>query len=227
MQFGGIMKGKLIVVEGLDGSGKSTQLNILKNRLSDEGKPVTQIKLPNYEDKSSELVKMYLGGRFGNNPDSVNAFAASSFYAVDRFVSYNCFWKEDYLSGKIILADRYTTSNAYHQLTKIDKEDYDSFLSWLEDYEYNKLGIPSPDCVIYLDMPVEVSQKLMTGRYNGNESKKDIHEINTDYLSQCRITADYSCRKLGWKRICCAENNKVKSIEAISNEIFEYIKTVL
>lgn len=221
------MKGKLIVIEGLDGSGKSTQLEILKNRLCDEGKSVRQIKLPNYEDKSCELVKMYLGGRFGTDPDSVNAYAASSFYAVDRYVSYNCYWKEDYLSGRIILADRYTTSNAYHQLTKVGKDEYDSFLSWLEDYEYNKLGIPSPDCVIYLDMPIEASQKLMTGRYNGNEEKKDIYEINTDYLSQCRITADYSCKKLGWKRISCAEDGNIKSIEDISDEIYDFVKTII
>ena len=221
------MKGKLIVIEGLDGSGKSTQLELLNKRLRDEGMTVKQIKLPNYEDKSSELVKMYLGGRFGSDPDSVNAYAASSFYAVDRYVSYNCFWKEDYLSGKIILADRYTTSNAYHQLTKVSESEYDAFLDWLEDYEYGKLGIPAPDCVIYLDMPVEASQKLMTGRYNGDEEKKDIHEINTDYLSHCRITADYSCRKLGWKRILCADGENIKSIETISDEIYEYVKTVL
>ena len=112
-------------------------------------------------------------------------------------------------------------------MTKVGKDEYDSFLSWLEDYEYNKLGIPSPDCVIYLDMPIEASQKLMTGRYNGNEEKKDIHEINTDYLSQCRITADYSCKKLGWKRISCAEDGNIKSIEDISDEIYDFVKTII
>ena len=221
------MKGKLIVIEGLDGSGKSTQLGILKSSLEKDGYEVTQIKLPNYEDKSSELVKMYLGGRFGSDPEAVNAYAASSFYAVDRFVSYNCFWKEDYLNGKIIIADRYTTSNAYHQLTKVKEENYDSFLEWLEDFEYGKLGIPAPDAVIYLDMPIEVSQKLMTQRYNGNESKKDIHEINTDYLSHCRKTADYSCDRLGWKRINCAENGSPRSIDSISSEIYSFIKLII
>lgn len=221
------MKGKLIVIEGLDGSGKSTQLSLLTERLKADNYDVRQIKLPNYDDKSCELVKMYLNGRFGTDPNAVNAYAASSFYAVDRFVSYQCYWKEDYLGGKIILADRYTTSNAYHQLTKLPEKDYDTFLEWLEDYEYLKLGIPAPDAVIYLDMPVEASQKLMTGRYTGDESKKDIHEKNTTYLDHCRITADYSCYALGWKRINCAENGEPRSIDSISDEIYSYIKSII
>lgn len=221
------MKGKLIVIEGLDGSGKSTQLNLLLNKLLNDGYPVRQIKLPNYEDKSCELVKMYLGGRFGTNPDDVNAYAASSFYAVDRYVSYSCYWRDDYLSGKLILADRYTTSNAYHQLTKVKYEDYDAFLSWLEDYEYDKLGIPAPDCVIYLDMPVEASQKLMSVRYNGDEKKKDIHEINIDYLDQCRKTADYSCSRLGWHRINCAYDGEPRNIDDISDEIYKFVKSII
>lgn len=215
--------GKLIVIEGLDGSGKSTQEALLSARLENEGYKINNIKLPNYEDDSSILVRQYLAGRFGNNPNDVNAFAASSFYAVDRYVSYNCFWKEAYMNGEIFLADRYTTSNAYHQLTKVEKKDWDYFLSWLEDYEYNKLGIPKPDSVIYLDMPVDVSQKLMTGRYKGDENKKDIHEKDTSYLSACRIAADYACKKLGWHRILCAENGEPKSPEIISDAVYNAV----
>ncbi len=221
------MKGKLIVIEGLDGSGKSTQLICLMERLVNSGKEVSRIKLPNYDDPSCELVKMYLNGRFGTEPEDVNAFAASSFYAVDRYVSYNCYWKKDYLSGKIIIADRYTTSNAYHQLTKLPEKDYDAFLEWLEDFEYGKLGIPAPDAVIYLDMPVDASQKLMSERYKGDENKKDIHEKNTSYLSQCRKTAEYSCKKLGWKRIICAENGEPRSIQSIADEIYDYILKII
>ena len=221
------MKGKLIVIEGLDGSGKSTQEKLLEEKLKKENFNVNYIKLPNYDDDACILVKQYLAGRFGSKPEDVNAYAASSFYAVDRYVSYNCYWKEKYLDGGIILADRYTTSNAYHQLTKTPRNEWDYFLSWLEDYEYTKLGIPAPDAVIYLDMPIDVSQKLMTGRYHGDESKKDIHEKNLDYLAQCRIAADYSCDKLGWIRINCAENGEALSPEVISEKVYKALIDVI
>lgn len=221
------MKGKLIVIEGLDGSGKSTQEKLLEKRLTENGKKFTYIKLPNYDDDASILVRQYLAGRFGDRPDDVNAYAASSFYAVDRYVSYNCYWKEDYLGGGLILADRYTTSNAYHQLTKAPRAEWDYFLGWLEDFEYVKLGIPKPDLVIYLDMPVNVSQKLMSSRYKGDETKKDIHEKNTDYLAHCRCAADYACEKLGWCKIVCAENGLPLSPESISDKVYKAVGGVL
>lgn len=221
------MKGKLIVIEGLDGSGKSTQEKLLEERLKSEGKDFTHIKLPNYDDDSCILVKQYLAGRFGDRPDDVNAYAASSFYAVDRYVSYNCYWKNDYLSGKIIIADRYTTSNAYHQLTKTPCGEWDSYLSWLDDFEYEKLGIPRPDAVIYLDMPVEVSQRLMTSRYEGDESKKDIHEKDSEYLLKCRSAADYVCKKQGWIRIDCARDGAPLSPEEISSAVYDSVKKFL
>ncbi len=221
------MSGKLIVIEGLDGSGKSTQEELLKKKLTDLGLNINFIKLPNYDDPACELVKMYLAGRFGKNPEDVNAYAASSFFAVDRYVSYNCYWKEKYLNGEIFLADRYTTSNAYHQLTKTDRADWDSYLEWLEDFEYNKMGIPKPDAVVYLDMPIEVSQKLMTGRYHGDESKKDIHEKNVEYLNNCRIAADYACNKLGWMRINCSENGEALPIEVISEAVFKAVSKAI
>ncbi len=224
---GGSMKGKLIVIEGLDGSGKSTQEELLRQRLSEIGVKVNFIKLPNYDDPACEPVKMYLAGRFGSKPEDVNAYAASAFFAVDRYVSYNCYWKKDYQNGEVFLADRYTTSNAYHQLTKTDKNDWDSYLEWLEDFEYNKMGIPKPDAVIYLDMPIEVSQKLMTSRYKGDESKKDIHEKNIEYLNNCRVAADYACRKLGWKRINCSENGEPLPIEKISDSVLKAVKEAL
>lgn len=219
--------GKLIVIEGLDGSGKSTQENLLRQRLADKGIEINCIKLPNYDDPACGLVKMYLTGRFGDKPSDVNAYAASTFFAVDRYVSYNCYWKEKYQNGEIFLADRYTTSNAYHQLTKTPEAEWDDYLEWLEDFEYNKMGIPKPDAVIYLDMPIEVSQKLMTGRYQGDESKKDIHEKNVEYLSNCRKAADYSCNKLGWIRIKCAENGEPLPIEVISDKVFEAVTKAL
>lgn len=219
--------GKLIVIEGLDGSGKSTQENLLRQKLAEKGIHVNSIKLPNYDDPACEPVKMYLAGRFGSNPSDVNAYAASSFFAVDRFVSYNCYWKEKYLSGEVFIADRYTTSNAYHQLTKTPESEWDTYLEWLEDFEYKKMGIPKPDSVIYLDMPIDVSQKLMSGRYHGDESKKDIHEKDVEYLNSCRKAADYSCSKLGWTRILCAENGEPLPIEKISEKVFEAVSPAL
>ena len=219
--------GKLIVIEGLDGSGKSTQIERLIERLNDKNITFKQIKLPDYESDSSAVVKMYLNGEFGKNPDDVNAYAASAFYTVDRFANYKTKWKEDYDNGVLILADRYTASNAYHQATKLPEEEWDSFFEWLSDFEYKKIGVPEPDAVIYLDMPVEISQKMMTGRYNGDENKKDIHEKNISYLNKCRVAAKHASAKLGWYLIDCSDGENPRSIESISSEIYEIIEKLL
>lgn len=214
------MEGKLIVIEGLDGSGKSTQINRLCEVMKQRGiADFKQIKLPDYENDSSVLVRMYLNGDFGKKPEDVNAYAASSFYAVDRFANFKSKWKNDYENGTIILADRYTTSNAYHQATKLDKSKWNEYFYWLEDFEYNKLGIPKPDVVIYLDMPIEISQKMMTSRYSGDESKKDIHEANTSYLSQCRIAAKAAADAMDWYVVDCSKNGEPRTIEDIGSEI--------
>ena len=217
------MKGKLIVIEGLDGSGKSTQIEYLKNKLS--GRNVHQIKLPDYDSDSSALVKMYLRGDFGKKPEDVNAYAASAFYAVDRFANYKMKWKEFYDNGEIIISDRYTTSNAYHQATKVPKDDRAEFFYWLEDFEYGLLGIPEPNAVIYLDMPIEISQKMMTERYHGDETKKDIHESNLDYLYKCREAALDAADKMGWYVVKCNNGNEPRAVESIGNEIFNIIST--
>ncbi|MBR0542235.1 MAG: deoxynucleoside kinase [Clostridia bacterium] len=218
------MANTLIVIEGLDGSGKSTQIELLKQRFTEDGVSVRQIKLPDYEDKSSTLVKMYLGGEFGKNPDDVNIYAASSFYAVDRFASYKRHWQEDYLFGTVILADRYTTSNAVHQSVKLPAQQWNTYLDWLTDYEYNKMGIPKPTCVIYLDMPVEISQRLMSKRYKGNEDKKDIHEANVEYLLKCRTAAMFAAEKFGWSVIKCSEDGEPLTIKEINNAIYKEVK---
>ncbi|MCR5485833.1 MAG: deoxynucleoside kinase [Clostridiales bacterium] len=217
------MKGRLVVIEGLDGSGKSTQMDLLEDALKKRNVPYRRIKLPDYESDSSSLVKMYLGGKFGNDPDDVNAYAASSFYAVDRVANYVCKWKSDYISGKLIIADRYTTSNAYHQMQKLPREKWDEYLRWLEDYEYEKLSIPRPDAVIYLDMPVEISQKLMSGRYNGDENKKDIHEVNVDYLKSCGKAALYAAEKLGWDIVRCSDGTNPFDIKTIGHTVFDIV----
>lgn len=211
---------KLIVLEGLDGSGKTTQTEFLRDNLIKASRPVRQIKLPNYADPSSTLVKMYLGGDFGDDPDAVNAYAASTFYAVDRYASFERFWKEDYNRGVWLLADRYTTSNAIYQMAKLPKTEWRAYLEWLEDFEYNKIGIPSPDLVLFLDMPIEVSQRLMTERYNGKELEKDVHERNVRYLESCREAAMFLCDYWGWIRIPCAENGVPFAPEEISAKVF-------
>lgn len=217
------MQGKLIVIEGLDGSGKSTQIEYLKGKLG--GESVHQIKLPDYESESSSLVKMYLRGDFGKKPEDVNAYAASAFYAVDRFANYKMKWKNFYDNGDIIISDRYTTSNAYHQATKIEKSERAEFFKWLEDFEYGLIGVPKPDAVIYLDMPIEISQRMMSERYHGDESKKDIHESNLNYLYQCREAALDAAKEMGWFVVRCNDGDEPRSIEAIGEEIFNIIST--
>lgn len=217
------MAGKLIVLEGLDGSGKSTQLLQLEQTLSESGKTTHKIKLPDYEDDSSALVRMYLGGAFGSDPQSVNAYAASAFYAVDRAANYLRKWRTRYEAGEIILADRYTTSNAYHQLQKLPRSEWDAYLTWLEDFEYDKLGVPRPDCVVYLDMPIDISQKLLLHRYSGDVGKKDIHEANVAYLRSCRTAALYAADKLGWHVIECAEGDEPRTVESIADEAAQIV----
>jgi len=219
-----MMKGTLVVIEGLDGSGKSTQVELLAKRFESENISFKQIKLPDYEDESSTLVRMYLAGEFGKKPEDVNIYAASSFYAVDRYASFKRHWSREYFDGTVILADRYTTSNAVHQTVKLPREEWESYISWLTDYEYVKMGIPKPDCVIYLDMPVEISQRLMTKRYEGDEVKKDIHEANVEYLLKCREAALFAADRLGWSVIKCSDGENPLPIAEIGEAIYEEIK---
>ena len=217
------MSGVLIAMEGLDGSGKATQTELLCRSLKGKGVPLRRISFPDYDEPSSALVKMYLNGAFGAHPQEVNAYASASFYAVDRFASFTQFWKTDYESGKTIVADRYSTSNIVYQMSKLPRAEWDSFIEWLCDYEYGKLGLPRPDCTIYLDMPPEVSQKLLSVRYHGNEQKKDIHERDTQYLRSCREGAAYAAKKLGWIVINCAEGDNAKAVEQIHSELMKQL----
>ena len=221
------MKSKIIVIEGLDGSGKATQTKILAEMLADKGYKVRKLEFPDYANPSSSLVKMYLGGDFGSNPNDVNAYAASSFYAVDRVASFLQFWKSDYEEGTVILSDRYATSNIIYQMSKVEDSQRDEFIEWQNDFEYNKLGIPKPDAVIYLDVEPEVSQKLMEKRYGGDMSKMDLHERNVKFLLDCRKSALYAAEKCNWKVINCCENGEIKSIENIAEEIKEAIFDIL
>ena len=213
------MRGKLIVIEGLDGSGKATQSKLLYERLLAEGKSVRKVSFPNYQSDSSALVKMYLAGDFGKNPEDVNAHAASVFFAVDRYASYKSDWGKFYEDGGIVIADRYTTSNAIHQCSKLPKAQWDGFVKWLFELEFQLMGIPAPDKVIYLQVDPAVSQKLMSIRYQGDESKKDIHESNMDHLAKSREAAVYCADKLGWTTIQCDDGETMRSIADIHSDI--------
>lgn len=223
--------GKLIIFEGLDGSGKGTQTELACQSLRQKGYDPLKITFPDYESESSALVKMYLSGQFGQKPDDVNAYAASTFYAVDRYASYKTNWGAAYRSNSLIISDRYTTSNAVHQCSKLPPMHWDGFLEWLFDFEYKKLGLPAPDAVIYLAVDPDVSQRLITERYNGDQSKMDIQEKDTEYLARSRAAAEYCARKLGWKRIECttvADGVKtIRSVEDIHAEVLAYLESLV
>ncbi len=221
---------KLIVVEGVDSSGKATQSAILKENLLKLGKKVESIEFPNYDSESSAVVKMYLGGEFGDDPNAVSPYAASMFFAVDRMATVNVTKKEIFTNGNIVVADRYTTSNMVHQASKIDDADKKSeFLDWLYDMEYEKLSLPKPDMVIFLDMPVENARELMAKRANkiDNSQVKDIHERNADYLQKSYDNAVFVANKYEWTTVHCAKDGKVRSIEEISEEILARVKEIL
>lgn len=218
--------GKLIVLDGLDGSGKTTQFEIIRKELM-KSHSVKAISFPDYDNPSSALVKMYLNGEISGSAAGVNAYAASSFYAVDRYASYKIFWEEDYLRGDLIFASRYVSSNAIHQMVKLPESEWDSYLDWLSDYEYGKLGLPKPDMVIFLDMPVEISQRLMSERYNGDESRKDIHESDIAYLKACRRSALFAAGRLDWKVVECSEDGKPLAVEEISKKLLKHINEVI
>lgn len=217
------MKGRLIVIEGLDGSGKATQTGLLCEALEKRGAAVRKVSFPDYSSDSSALVKMYLNGEFGHDPASVNAYAASTFYAVDRYASYKKDWGGFYEAGGVILADRYTTSNAVHQCCKLPEEEWDAYLSWLFDFEYRLMGIPAPYMVIYLQVDVDESQQLMSGRYAGHEEKKDIHESNVAYLNRARRAADYCGKALGWETVRCCREGTLRAVEDIHAEIMSLV----
>lgn len=216
---------KLIVIEGLDGSGKATQAQLLHKAIRERGVCVRKVSFPDYDSPSSALVKMYLAGEFGSRPDDVNAYAASSFYAVDRFASFKKDWEKAWNEG-VIVADRYTTSNAVHQCSKLARDEWGAYLNWLFDFEYRLLGIPAPDLVVYLRVDPEVSQRLLKERYNGQD-KRDIHEKDAEYLAHCREAADHCAEKLGWKTVNCSENGSMRTVEDIAGEISGLVREVL
>ena len=219
--------GKLIVLEGTDGSGKSTQFQRLTERLSREGRQFQKLVFPQYSEPSSALIRMYLGGEFGAKPSDVNAYAASAFYSVDRYASYKKVWGQWYENGGLVVSDRYTTSNAVHQASKEPPEKQSDFLNWLYDFEYNKLGLPRPDLVVYLDVPTDCKEKMMRSREAATHTHADIHEQDLEYLATCRRTGKAAAEYYGWTVIPCVKDGAMRSIDDIHEEIYRHVAACL
>lgn len=221
------MQGKLIVFEGTDGSGKATQSELLCQELTRRGIPYRKLTFPRYQEESSALVRLYLGGAFGQKPGDVNAYAAASFYSVDRYASYKQDWGSYYEQGGLLIADRYTTSNAVHQTSKLPPEQQRPFVDWLFDFEYQKLGLPAPDRVLYLDLPTELSEQMMPRREEATHTHADIHEQDEAYLRSCRESAARVVDWCGWQRIRCDRDGRIRSIQDIHQEVLERVADLL
>ena len=219
--------GKLFVIEGTDGSGKSTQVQMTWDALEKAQVSCKKLRFPRYQEDSSMLLRMYLRGDFGKNPSDVNAYAASNFYAVDRYASYMTDWREDYEEGTLIFSDRYTTSNAVHQASKEPAEKREAYLHWLYDFEYAKMGLPKPDLVIYLDVPTDFTEKMMRRRESDTNTTADIHEQDMQYLATCRECGRAAAGYYGWTVINCVKDGAMRTIEDIHEEIYRHVTACL
>ena len=219
--------GKLIVIEGTDGSGKSTQFRLLTEHLSQDRIAFEQMVFPQYSQPSSALIKMYLGGEFGSHPADVNAYAASTFYAVDRYASWKQVWGEYHRGGGLVLADRYTTSNAVHQASKLPDGEREKYLDWLFGFEYGLLGLPEPSLVFYLDVPTELTEKMMREREQATNTKAAIHEQDEAYLRACRENAKKVAERCSWQRIDCSKDGAMRTVEDIHEEIYRRVTELL
>ncbi|MCR4606552.1 MAG: deoxynucleoside kinase [Oscillospiraceae bacterium] len=222
-----IENGKLIIFEGIDGSGKSSQYRRICERLSSDGIAFRQIVFPRYEKESSALIRLYLGGAFGSHPDDVNAFAASLFYAVDRYASFKDDWGSDYSSGKLIIADRYTTSNIVHQGAKLPENELKDYLAWVSDLEYVKIGLPEPDKVFFLDVDLNTSLRRMKKRQEKHHTSADIHEKDAEYLERCIKTARMACEYFGWTLVPFEKNGTEREITEKNDDIYHQLLSVL
>lgn len=217
------MRGRLIVFEGTDGAGKATQAGLMARRLAAEGVSFREIDFPRYGTPFALPVEQYLLGRLGAHPGDVSAYAATTFYAIDRYASYKEDWGGIYASGGLILANRYATSNAVHQAAKLPESERQAYLDWLFDLEYRRLELPEPDLVVYLDLPSELSEKLLRRREAETGTKADIHERDAAYLRRCRESAREIARALGWKILHCAAGGELRTPEAIHDEAWRLV----
>ena len=222
-----MMQGKLIVFEGIDGSGKSTQFKLLTERLEKEGVPFRKVVFPRYKESSSSLLRSYLSGEFGSEPGDVNAFAASTFFFVDRFASYKSDWGEYYKNGGTIICDRYTTSNAIHQGAKLPENELNDFLDWLYDFEFRLMELPRPDFVLYMDIDLDTCIKQMKARQAATNTTGDIHETNTDYLAACLKAGKVAANRLNWNKVNCLEGSEMRSVSDIHEDVYNTVRGVL
>lgn len=222
-------KGKIIVIEGTDGSGKQTQTEALYERLKNEGHKVKRISFPSYGTVCAAPVVMYLNGEFGTNANDVDSYIASTFYALDRYASFKTEWEKYYNEGYILIMDRYSTSNAVFQAAKLPEDEKDKFLDWLWEYEHNLYKIPQPDKVLFLNVHPDDAAKLIKDRLNkfSGEEQKDIHERDSAYLLKSYENALYVSDKYNWERIDCVSEGEFKSIIDINNQIYNRIKELL
>ncbi len=220
-------KGKLIVIDGLDGSGKATQSLLLQNKLASNGVKSKLISFPNYESLSSGPVRMYLGGELADSAEKINAHAAAAMFAVDRYCGFMADFGEFYDNGGVLICDRYTTANAIHQCAKLPSEKREEFADWLFDFEYEKLGLPKPDMVIFLSVSEELTSKLLSKRYGGDESKRDIHERDDNHRRSAKATAEFMCERYDWKKIICDNGEEMLSRNELSRTIYDLVADII
>ena len=221
------MSGKLIVLEGTDGAGKNTQTRLMAQRLEREGVSFRKVDFPRYGSPFAAPVERYLQGDLGKKPGDISAYAASTLYAVDRYASYKEDWGRDYEAGTLILSNRYTTSNAVHQAPKLPEAERWAYLDWLFDLEYNRLALPEPDLVIYLDLPTEISAQMLRLRQEATHTQADIHEQDGDYLRACRESAQEIVERLGWRRVDCSRDGAIRTPEDIHNQLWELVRPLI
>ena len=221
------MLGKLVVFEGIDGSGKSTQFDMLCTRLADEGRDFRRVRFPRYDEPSSSLVRMYLGGKFGDDPEAVNPYAASSFFTVDRIASFLQDWKSYYEKGGLILTDRYTTSNAIHQGAKMSADKREHYYKWLYEFEFDLAGLPKPDCVIYMDIEAAQAARRLSKRQAETGTSGDIHEQDPDFLEQSAQSGKQAANFYGWHKISCFSEGRERSESEIHDEVLTVLSLAL
>ncbi|MCL1828851.1 MAG: thymidylate kinase [Oscillospiraceae bacterium] len=222
-----MMQGKLIVLEGVDGSGKSTQYEKLCSRLEAENRPFVKLVFPRYDKESSALIRMYLKGGFGSSPNDVNPYAASTFFAVDRYASHKEEWGAHYSSGGLVLCDRYTTSNAVHQGSKLPDDKLGGFLEWLYDFEFRLLGLPRPDLVLYMDVDADCCISGLKHRQTVTNTEGDIHETDIDYLKNCLRAGSRAADVLGWKKIKCVKGGLMRNVDEIHLEVYDEVERMV